>query len=340
MKPATDWREQIAPDEAAKLEAHARTVAAIAARVASKNASAPSRALHAKGQAGMRARFEVFGDLPDHLRQGAFAEPKTYAAYVRFSNGAAARQPDRTNDVRGIAVKLVGVDGEKLIPGLESAKTQDFLAIRSPVTPFRNADEFVALLVAAENKWLLLPRLIGALGFGRTFEVLPKLAKGLAAPLPSLATARFWSALPIAWGPYAARYSFIPRASAGGQTKTPADLEAELAERLRTAAVEYDFAVQLYVDETRTPIEDASVDWNEADAPFTTVGRLTLPAVDLAAAEARAVSAYVETLSFDPWHARREHRPLGNMMRARNAAYRVSTQARNAAREPDGTESP
>ena len=46
----------------------------------------------------------------------------------------------------------------------------------------------------------------------------------------------------------------------------------------------------------------------------------------------------VERLSFDPWHAQAELRPLGSMMRARNPAYRLSTQERGAAREPEGSE--
>jgi hypothetical protein len=50
------------------------------------------------------------------------------------------------------------------------------------------------------------------------------------------------------------------------------------------------------------------------------------------------VSEYVAALSFDPWHALEEHRPLGNVMRARNHAYRLSTQERSAAPEPDGSE--
>ncbi|MEA2750953.1 MAG: hypothetical protein QOI41_5096, partial [Myxococcales bacterium] len=45
-----------------------------------------------------------------------------------------------------------------------------------------------------------------------------------------------------------------------------------------------------------------------------------------------------EKLSFDPWHAPVEFRPLGELMRARNAAYRLSTIERKAAGEPDGTE--
>jgi len=62
---------------------------------------------------------------------------------VCFSNGGPIRGSDRRPDVRGLAVKVLGVPGKKLIPGLEAAPTQDFLAIHSPVTPFRNADEFV-----------------------------------------------------------------------------------------------------------------------------------------------------------------------------------------------------
>ena len=46
----------------------------------------------------------------------------------------------------------------------------------------------------------------------------------------------------------------------------------------------------------------------------------------------------MERLSFDPWHAGEDFRPLGNMMRARNVAYRLSTQERGAAAEPEGTE--
>ena len=45
-------------------------------------------------------------------------------------------------------------------------------------------------------------------------------------------------------------------------------------------------------------------------------------------------------MSFDPWHAPEDYRPLGNMMRARNPAYRLSTIERQAAApEPNGTES-
>jgi hypothetical protein len=75
----------------------------------------------------------------------------------------------------------------------------------------------------------------------------------------------------------------------------------------------YDFGVQLFRDEASMPIEDASVDWSEAVAPFVTVGRLTIPKQDVRSPRGQKLSDYVETLSFDPWHALVEHRPLGDM---------------------------
>jgi hypothetical protein len=102
--------------------------------------------------------------------------------------------------------------------------------------------------------------------------------------------------------------------------------------------VSYGLRVQFYVDAGRTPIEDASVEWRESDAPFLTVARLTLPQQDASSPRGRRVAALCDGLSFDPWHATEDFRPLGNMMRARNHAYRLSTQERGALPEPDGTE--
>ena len=61
---------------------------------------------------------------------------------------------------------------------------------------------------------------------------------------------------------------------------------------------------------------------------------MTLPQQDVGSEQGKKLSAWAEPLSFDPWHAQEEFRPLGAMMRARNAAYRVSTMARKASPEP------
>jgi hypothetical protein len=336
MLPATDWSETIPADEAERFERYAqemRALQGLRARV-----QGMSRALHARAQAGVEATFEVLPDLPEHARVAFFASPATYRAYVRFSNGSGVRQPDRKPDVRGAAIKVFGIPGKKIIPGLENAMTQDFLLIHTPAMPVRNADEFFALVRAAKNPLLLLPRLIGGLGFVRALQVLPRLARGLSMPITSLATTRYFSAVPIRFGPYAVKLALTPHASIDGDgagARTPGDLGAELAERLLRGPVVYDFRVQFYRDQQHTPIEDASVEWTEEHAPFVTVARLTLLQQDVGSARGQRLAEVIETLSFDPWHALEELRPLGNVMRARSPSYRESILGRGAAPEPD-----
>jgi hypothetical protein len=334
MAPSTDWKEVVPPGEEARFEVYAAQLAELQSRNA--RGGTKRRALHAKGHGGFVARLEVLPDLPEPARHGLFARPATYDALVRFSNGAGAIQRDRQGDVRGVAVKVLGVDGEKV---LGDARTQDFLAILSSATPFRTADEFVALVWATRSPALALPRLLGAFGFG-AFGLLRKLLAGINQPVASLAERSFYSALPIRCGPYAARFSLTPETSgASGEVGKGVDyLADDLATRLRASALKYVLSLQFFVDEARTPIEDGSVDWPEAIAPYVPVARLEIPVQDATSDAGRRTTALVESLSFDPWHALMEHRPLGGMMRARKHAYFASTKGRGAAAEPDGLE--
>jgi hypothetical protein len=337
--PPTTWKETVPDGEEARFVGYGDALRAIQRGRA--GAGKASRALHAKGY-GVEGELTVLGDLPDHARAGLFAKPATYRAYVRYSNGDGRRQADSKGDVRGVAVKVVGVEGKKIIPGMEDAKTQDLLLIRTPAIPFRNADEFVAVVTAAQSHpLLLLPRILGRLGVGRTFALLPQLAKGMKGSTAPLATTPYFSAAPVCCGPYAVHYTLTPHAPPEALSPlglAPDGLRDDLAQRLARGPVVYDLRLQFYVDDAKTPIEDASVEWKEENTPSVTVARLTLPEQSLDSPKARKIADYIETLSFDPWHAHVEHRPLGNIMRARNQAYRLSTEERHAAKEPDGTE--
>jgi hypothetical protein len=338
--PSTEWRESAPAGEEATHVGYAESLRAIQRSRAVDGVA--GRALHAKANAGVEGELTVLDELPDPARAGLFARPATYRAYVRFSNGDGRRRADGAGDVRGMAVKVVGVEGTKIIPGMEQAKTQDFLLIRTPALPFRNADEFVAVVTAAQQSPLLvLPRVIARLGLARTLELLPRVAKALRAPTLPLAEGTYFSASPVRCGAYAIHYAFTPHDEPGRADRpgaSPERLHHELDARLARGPVVYDLRIQFYTDETKTPIEDASVEWKVEDAPFVTVARLTLPRQDLDGARGKRVAEFVETLSFDPWHALEAHRPLGNIMRARNQAYRLSTKERAAAGEPDGSE--
>ena len=262
MTPATDWKEVVTPGEEERFERYAKELRAIQHRRA--HGGPASRALHAKANLGVEAELTVLPDLPEHAAMGLFATPATYRAYVRFSNGSGKRQPDEVPDVRGMAIKVVGVDGKKIIPGMEDAKTQDFLAIRTPSTPFSNADEFVKLVLAAENPVLLPIRVLLDNGLSRGLTLLKALMGALKVAMTPLAATSYYSALPIKYGPYAVHYALFPHASPYElPPPSPEYLGDELAARLRREPVVYDLRVQFFKDERATPIEDGSVEWRE-----------------------------------------------------------------------------
>lgn len=91
-----------------------------------------------------------------------------------------------------------------------------------------------------------------------------------------------------------------------------------MAHHLAHHEASFDFMVQFFQDEQRTPIEDMSREWKESDAPFVKVATLRIPKQSFQTPERFSVA---EELSFSPGHARVEHRPLGGINRARIHVY-------------------
>src|SRR5260370_41107418 len=107
--------EQVAPDETERFERYARELREL--QQARRRDGLLPRALHAKAHRGAVGRLEVPPGLPAQLRVGPFAAPRAWPLYARYSNGSGVPQGDGAPDVRGLALKLVGVPGRKLIPG-------------------------------------------------------------------------------------------------------------------------------------------------------------------------------------------------------------------------------
>jgi hypothetical protein len=87
------------------------------------------RGTHAIGTCSA-ADFEIH-DVPDELAVGVFAEPRSFSARVRFSNGLGAPADpgkgfdDKDYDARAIAIQLTDVEGQR----------QDFVLQNSPIFP-------------------------------------------------------------------------------------------------------------------------------------------------------------------------------------------------------------
>lgn len=327
LTPSTQWQENIAADEAQRFVTYGRQFAAIQARKSKKYGK--GRALHRKQLTAAKGSLEVLADLPEFARQGLFAAPGTYEAWVRLSNGGMDRAPDRTPDIRGFALRVLGVKGESAL-GNGPAVSQDFALINQEVFGFSSSAEFVAFVVAAsQGTGTLVKHLFRSYGLFGGPARLVKLIGTMGKPFGGFAVEPFFSAAPIACGPYAVRVRIVPTASNGAATPgAKQDWGADFSNRLRGQSLHWDVQLQPYVDAQRTPIEDASVNW---PSPYTTVARLTLPQQDSASAQGQALTAQVESAVFDPWQALAAHRPLGDVQRARKVVYFESQKGRGAA---------
>ena len=95
--------------------------------------------------------------------------------------------------------------------------------------------------------------------------------------------------------------------------------------RATSAAEEacFEFEVQVRTNPITMPIEDPTIEWDEHDAPFVQVARVTIPIQRPEQGEA------CEILSYTPWHSLPEHRPLGGISRVRLDVYREVSKLRH-----------
>ena len=189
---------------------------------------------------------------------------------------------------------------------------------------------------AERNGLLFLPvALYREVGRSETCRILKALLHTVVlSHVRSMATEHFFGTAPIKLGPYAVKFMVQPTDTrAKFRLPTKNFLRDELACRLRKANIVLDFLVQFYLDEVSTPIEDTSIVW---DSPWRKVAQLRILSCDLKNSDTNALSEWANTLSFNPWHATEDHRPLGNVMRARRVVYDASAGLRMHNPEPTG----
>ncbi len=268
----------------------------------------------------VRAEFIVREDIPEHLRHGVFAEPKTYKAYVRFSGPGPDSPPD-IEDVGFVscAIKLMGVPGEKLLD--DEKYTQDFLSICTPtfVTPtvVANADLQKQILRGTPLFYFFTP----GSSHVRDFLMQSLWNETQYNPLE----ARYWSTVPYLLGEgqammYSVRSRITTRSRIPNVPFRPPDnyLRDNMVAMLKERDVELDFMVQVQTDPHRMPIENAGVRWPESLSPFVPVATVRIPKQTF---NSDAQFAFARNLSLNPWHCIAEHRPLGNQSRARKRMY-------------------
>jgi hypothetical protein len=301
--------ETIAPDERAVT---AEFIAFLKAASARRN---PTGTIHRFNQgraAGcVEADFIVPDDLTPDLRVGLFAKARSYRASIRFAHATSAS--DREKDVRGMSISLRDVEGKNLTPG---STTQDFVLNSHPVMMVPGTREFLELLRAVEaggarRVWYFLSHPTAArVAFASRHNHTSHLE------IP------YWSTTPYLFGVgRAVKYIVQPvsrRTSALPSPLTDTYLHDALRSGLLDSDARFDVFVQFQSDPRRTPIEDATVEWQERASPYVRVARIAIPKQDI---DAPGRQTSCEQVAFNPWNCLVEHRPLGGMNRARREIY-------------------
>jgi len=326
--PSTEWREQVAPDEDERFQRYGERFVEFQKRRDQRYGT--GRALHRKQIAGLSARFDVADGVVEQARHGLFATPGSHDAWIRMSNATMNVRRDSEPDVHGFAIKVFGVDGPGAL-GTGPTSNQDFALINIPGFSSGNAAHFAGLIIALSNgrnaAFRYLLRAYGPIGAVRAARRGTALLK---TPFTGFATEPFFSAAAICVGPYAARIRLLPRQRNALSNDDPADWAADMRSHLASGEVSYDVQLQFFTDEATTPIENAAAVWPESESPYHTVARLTIPKQDPVSEAGQALSKKIDAAVFDPWNALMEHRPLGDIMRARKVVYLASERTRGA----------
>lgn len=330
--------EVIPEDEAETSKELAETLHSIL-ETTFKDEGHANRSVHAKSHGLLRGRITVLENLPPQLALGAFAKPGTLPVVMRFSTNPGDILDDKVSTPRGLALKIVGVEGPRL-PGSDGDVTQDFVMQNAKAFTAANPKAFLRtlkLLAKTTDKAPGMKKAFSALlrGVESTIEAMGGESGTLKSlgghPQTHILGESFNTVVPFLYGPYFAKLSIVPVAeSLTALTDKHVDFEGN-PDGLRKAVSDYfareggvwDVRIQLATDLDKMPIEDASVVWPEDLSPYVTVARIEVqPQTSWSEESVREID---DGMAFSPWHGLQAHRPLGGVMRVRKPSYEMSS---------------
>jgi hypothetical protein len=301
------------------------------------------RDAHAKSNGLLKGELTIHDDLPTELRQGVFARPGTYQVVARLSSAPSDIHSDKIPAARGFALKIIGVDGERLAPEI-GGNNQDFLMVNFPALAFGTIPKYkrmLTLLEANSHAPDTFQRLVAGTAHGAK-QVLESLGGTPGATLDGLARDNhhplgetYHTQAAIRFGDYIAKLALQPSSdSVRRHTGQPVDdvgyatLRDVISDHFAQHGAEYTLSAQLCTDLSRMPVEDAAIAWPEELSPHRPLATLRF-APQSTGYPARQVYGD-DVLSFNPWNGVTAHQPLGGIMRIRRAAYERSTAFRHS----------
>lgn len=286
-----------------------------------------SRDAHAKAHGCVRAEVSVSDTLPTSLQTSVFQPGATYPSWVRFSNGSGKSQDDNEGDGRGMAVKMMNVPGEKILDGSKDAFTQDILMINHPTFFVKNAADYVEFFKATatgDPRGFFFPSFNPLSWRLREFLAANAIRqKKVEDPL----AVRYWTMVPILHGSTPVKYSARPCSASGVYSGNgPNKLREAMSAHLKSESVCYELLAQVQGDADAMPVEDPTIEWSEKDSPFQKIATITIPKQEFSTEDQQT---FCENLSMNPWHANKDHRPLGGVNRVRKVVYQTISDLRH-----------
>lgn len=337
-----DGIETLQPDEGLLIEEIVASMGRQHGKVFDRHRHA-MRDAHAKVHGVLKGTLSVLADLPETLEQGIFQRGREYAVFARLSSAPGDIHPDSVRSLKGLALKVFGVDGARLPFGTEPGVNQDFLFANLPILPFGDVKSYLEMQRKLEE---------AAPHPDAARSVIPDLASTAAAALHALgiqnrtleiigASAHhvlgetFHTMGALRFGRYVAKLSLAPLSDSvtllTGQAVDASEHDSAYRDLVvaffQQQSATYQLRAQICTDLARMPVEDAAVEWSSGLSPHLPVATLRFPSQD-AYSPARRVYAD-EVLSFNPWQGIEAHRPLGSIMRSRIRASEASTHFRH-----------
>lgn len=295
------------------------------------------RDAHPKAHGCVKAEFHVLATVPSQLAKGIFVPNKTYPAWIRFSNGDGdATKADIKGDARGMAIKILDVAGNKLLEDENQASTQDFIMINHPVFFANEPKSYLNLITDINGNLLQKATIPFALGFKGTKIALQTTSSKIPNPMQT----RYFSMVPYQLGIGADRLAvkYSARSCSNATDPIPSDPEHNYLRSALKNSLQKDDACMEFLVQPRTSndmsVEDSMTEWKESKAPFYKVATIRIPKQEFDTPEQ---NKFCENLSFSPWHALAEHKPLGVTNRMRKVIYdhisRLRHEVNSAARQ-------
>ncbi|MEG2983377.1 MAG: hypothetical protein RR835_01670 [Peptostreptococcaceae bacterium] len=283
------------------------------------------RGAHPKQLGLAKAHFNVVENLDENLKTDLLKPGMSYSCFIRFSSGGNKIKSDKSKDIRGMAIKLVDVNGKKY--SRDEKNTQDFIMLTIKTMPVANLKIFrdaMYYMVKKKKPVTLFYKLTKEKRLGLITEIL-KNRKNQTSPLDVC----YYSTTPYAYKNRVIKYCVVPKSQYKSELPiklTQNYLTENMQNHLSQHDATFDFLVQFQTDKKDMPINDASVNWDENKSPFIKVAEIVIPKQNI---KTKQRFELCENLSFSPGHSTIDHRPVGDLNIARAEIYRELSKFRH-----------